>query len=194
MQQLSLGGRRPATKSTGVGLSSRGVALAAAALVCLFALSVAAAPAGAETSTFTYAATETVPVPPASHFAGSGGEQQVATADQQQVDVNDQLEVARVPGRLGGQRLREGSGHDMDFPPGLPSCFPGPRGSVRRCGLTVPPRGVTYSRPAVDHHVRNQGRPVEYPLVEAPGLWTSRASQPAHAWATRCGQPMDGCG
>ncbi len=46
-------------------------AVTVATLVCLFVLSATAAPAWAETAT--YSATETIPVPPASHFAGSGG-------------------------------------------------------------------------------------------------------------------------
>jgi hypothetical protein len=45
-----------------------------AALICLCGFAATAASAGAETATYsTFSAIQTVPVPPASHFAGSGG-------------------------------------------------------------------------------------------------------------------------
>jgi hypothetical protein len=52
----------------------RRAAVVIAALACLIVCSATAASAGAESATFsTYSAIQSVPVPPASHFAGSGG-------------------------------------------------------------------------------------------------------------------------
>jgi hypothetical protein len=58
-------------RSIRIARLGRGSALAGISLLCLLALSVTAASAVAATTT--YSATETIPVPPASHFAGSGG-------------------------------------------------------------------------------------------------------------------------
>src|ERR1700761_9597194 len=62
-------------------------------------------------------------------------------------------------------------------------------GSPLRASAPLGP--VTYSRPPVDHHVRNQGQSVEYPFFGAAPLWTSLARGPhtlevwvvdAHPW------------
>jgi hypothetical protein len=65
-----VGGRaRPGASDVRAG--SRRTACVVAALACLLALAASAGSAAAETAT--YSAIETIPVPPASHFAGSGG-------------------------------------------------------------------------------------------------------------------------
>jgi hypothetical protein len=57
-----------------IGMGSRRVTALAAALLCMCVFAATAASAGAESATYsTFSAVKTVPVPPASHFAGSGG-------------------------------------------------------------------------------------------------------------------------
>jgi hypothetical protein len=66
------GGRRKRSPRVNLGASARAVVVAA--LLCLGLLAASATSAGAETATYsTYSAIQSVPVPPASHFAGSGG-------------------------------------------------------------------------------------------------------------------------
>ena len=69
---------------------------------------------------------------------GAPAEQQVAVADKQQVNIDDELEMTRASGRLGGQRLHEGFGHDVMSCPTCHRVSPVPAGRLTPAALTLP--------------------------------------------------------